>query len=81
MNVLNEHCYEQCLIAVMCAVNQTVQHELTRMEKRNKAQECSQRKLYKKMLGTANDDASDGTHEVRLQRSAAFIHISLNCIL
>jgi len=54
------------LIAVLCMVIQTVQNELARMEKRCKEQENHQRLLYKKMLGTTNDETSDGAHEVRL---------------
>jgi len=45
-------------------MQQTVQNELARVEKRCKDQENHQRQLYKKMLGTAGDQTSDSAQEV-----------------
>jgi len=46
-------------------MTQTLQNELTRVEKWSKEQESHQRQLYKKMLGTTDDQTSSGVEEVR----------------
>ena len=48
----------------MFVVKQTVQNELTRVDKRCKEMESHQRLLYRKMLGTASDESADDKHEV-----------------
>jgi len=45
-------------------VNQTVQNELARVEKRCKEIESNQRQFYRKMLGTTSDEAAASKSEV-----------------
>jgi len=51
-------------ITRLSVVRQTVQNELTRVEKRCMEMESHQRQLYRKMLGTDGDEAAAGKHEV-----------------
>ena len=57
------------LCDIVFVVKQTVQSELTRVEKRCKDMETHQRQLYRKMLGTASDEAAASKHEVRKRAS------------
>jgi len=57
-------CFYAILNNIVFVVKQTVQNELTRIEKRCKEMESHQRRLYRKMLGTAGAEAEADKHDV-----------------